>query len=56
MIRRTLKNMERATRMIANKGYEWNEANEMAINCFDLSEYSGISVEFYIAKIIEAAR
>ncbi|TQI68582.1 hypothetical protein LY85_3322 [Clostridium sp. KNHs216] len=56
MIRRTLKNMERATRMIADKGYKWNEANEMAINCFDLSEYSGISVEFYIAKIKEAAR
>ena len=53
MIRKTLKNMEKATQMIADKGYDWTEANDIAINCFEHSKYSGMSVEFYIAKIID---
>lgn len=47
----TLKNMEKATKMIADKGYEWNKANEIAINCFDDSKQTGMSVEFFISKI-----
>ena len=53
MIKKTLKNMERATKMIADKGYDWMEANDMAINCFNYSKQTGMSVEFYISKIIE---
>ena len=35
MKRRTLKNMEKATKMIVEKGYDWNTANQIAIQCFD---------------------
>ena len=31
MKRRTYNNMLKATKMIADKGYEWNKANEIAI-------------------------
>ncbi|MET3209795.1 UNVERIFIED_CONTAM: hypothetical protein ABIC26_002742 [Paenibacillus sp. PvR008] len=47
----TLKNMEKATKMIADKGYEWNKANHIAINCFGESKRTGMSVEFFISKI-----
>jgi hypothetical protein len=47
----TLKNMEKATKLIANKGYEWSTANEIAINCFEESKQNGMSVEFFIEKI-----
>lgn len=53
---RTYKNMVRATQMIADKGYEWDEANRMAIKIFDnyMSKNSN-SVEFYIDKIMPKA-
>ena len=47
----TLKNMEKVTRMIADKGYEWNDANNIAINCFEESKRTGMLVEFFISKI-----
>ena len=47
----TLKNMEKATKIIANKGYDWNTANEIAINCFNMSKQNGMSVEFFIEKL-----
>ncbi|EQB4343484.1 hypothetical protein ACYJ2U_001812 [Clostridium botulinum] len=47
----TLKNMEKATQMIANKGYEWNKANHIAINLFEESKRTGMPVEFFISKI-----
>ena len=53
MIKRTYNNMLKATKMIVSKGYEWNEANEMAMKCFDYSKESKMSVEFYIAKFID---
>lgn len=54
MKRRTYNNMVKATKMIANKGYEWNLANEIAMKCFDNAEQSGMSVEFLIEKIRNA--
>ena len=38
MKRRTYNNMLKATKMIAKKGYSWNEANEIAIKVFDEAE------------------
>lgn len=53
MIRKTYGNMVKATQMIANKGYEWNEANDIAIKCFDDSKTNGMSVEWWISKIVD---
>lgn len=51
---RTYKNMVKATQMIADKGYDWEEANQMAIRIFDnyINKDSN-SVEFYISKIVD---
>jgi hypothetical protein len=43
--------MVKATRLIANKGYSWSEANEIAIACFDQANRSNMSVEWVIDKI-----
>lgn len=43
--------MEKATKLIANKGYDWNTANEIAIDCFEKSKQNGMPVEFFIEKI-----
>ena len=50
---RTLKNMEKATKLIANKGYDWKTANEIAISCFDTAERNknGMPIEWYIARV-----
>jgi uncharacterized protein (DUF2132 family) len=49
----TLKNMERATQQIAKKGYDWNTANDIAINCFAMAKSVGMSVEFFIQKVAD---
>ena len=53
---RTYKNVVKATQMIADKGYDWEEANHMAIKIFDnyITKDSN-SVEFYINKIMPKA-
>ena len=53
MKRRTYNNMLKATKMIVKKGYEWNKANEIAIQIFDEAEKqkNGMSIEWYIDKI-----
>lgn len=51
----TLKNMERATQMIMDKGYDREEANNMALNCFAMVNQFSNSVEFYIGKILSKA-
>lgn len=53
---RTVKNMTKATQMIADKGYDWEEANRIAIKIFDnyINKDSN-SVEFYINKIMPKA-
>jgi hypothetical protein len=55
MKRRTYNNMLKATKLIANKGYEWNKANEIAISIFDEAEKqkNGMSIEWYIDKIAD---
>lgn len=52
---RTVKNMEKATKMIANKGYDWEEANTIAIQCFDnmTQNNNDMPVEWYINKIAD---
>ena len=53
MKRRTYNNMVKATKMIAKKGYSWDEANEIAIKVFDEAERqkNGMPIEWYIEKI-----
>jgi hypothetical protein len=48
--------MLKATKMIAAKGYEWNAANRIAMQCFDNMEQdkNGMSLEWYINKIADA--
>lgn len=52
---KTYKNMEKATKMIMQKGYDKNTANEIAMKCFDnvKENYNknGMAVEWYIDKI-----
>lgn len=50
---KTYKNVLKATQMIAAKGYDWNEANEMAIKIFDnyINKDSN-NAEFYINMIM----
>lgn len=54
MKRATYNNMLKVTNMIANKGYEWNKANEIAINCFANAKETGRPVEFFISMIRDA--
>ncbi len=58
MKRRTYNNMLKATRLIANKGYEWSKANEIAMQIFDEAEKqkNGMSIEWYISKIADIKR
>lgn len=53
MKRRTYNNMLKATKMIVQKGYEWNTANEIATKCFDQFEQAknGMDVEWFINKV-----
>ena len=55
MKRRTNNNILKATKLIANKGYEWNKANEIAMQIFDEAEKqkNGMSIEWYIDKIAD---
>lgn len=55
MKRRTYNNMLKATKMIVDKGYEWNKANEIAMQIFDEAEKqkNGMSIEWYIDKIAD---
>ena len=54
---KTLKNMEKATRMIANKGYDWETANDLAIKSFENVKANNFyySVEYFIDKILSKA-
>ena len=49
---RTYKNMLKATQMIFDKGYDWEEANQMAINVFDSYSPKIMSIEDHISKIL----
>lgn len=45
--------MVKATKMIMEKGYDWDDANAIAINLFDQLTIlkNGMSVEWFIDKI-----
>ena len=49
---KTYKNMEKVTQMIADKGYDWEEANQMAINVFDSFNPKGMSIEAHVSRIL----
>ena len=53
MMRRTYNNMVKATKMIMAKGYDKKEANDIAIKCFDDSKTNGMSIEWWINKIVD---
>lgn len=54
---KTLKNMEKATQMIADKGYDWETANDLAIKLFEDVKANNYyhSVEYFIDKIMSKA-
>lgn len=54
MKRKTYNNMIKATKMIADKGYQWEEANQIAISCFEQMKQAsnGMEVEWFINQII----
>lgn len=53
MKRKTYNNMLKATKMITDKGYKWDEANQIAIKCFEQMKEvnNGMDVEWFINKI-----
>lgn len=52
MKRKTYNNIVKATKMIWEKGYSHEEANEMAIRLFEEHTKDMNSIEFYIDKIL----
>lgn len=50
---KTYNNMVKATKMIMEKGYDWDDANAMAINLFDSMKIlkNGMPIEWFIDKI-----
>lgn len=52
MRRKTHNNVMKATKMIQKKGYDFEEANQMAIRLFDEHTKEMNSIEFYINKIL----
>lgn len=53
MKRKTYNNVIKATKMIQKKGYDFEEASQMAIKLFDEHTDGMNSIEFYIDKIRE---
>lgn len=57
MQKRTYNNVMKAIKMIQAKGYDFNEASEIALKCFDNHEQynNGMSVEWFINQIATKA-
>lgn len=53
MKRKTYNNIRKATFLIMDKGYNFDESNQMAINLFDEHGNGEMSIEYYIDKIEE---
>lgn len=53
MKRKTYNNVVKAIKMIQKKGYNFEEANKMAIRLFDENTKEMNSIEFYIDKILD---
>lgn len=47
----TLKNLDKAMQIIMNKGYDKNEAENMAINCFVIAKQFNMSCEEAMCNI-----
>lgn len=54
MKRRTYNNVLKAIDIIKKKGYTFDEASKIALQCFDNAEANknGLSVEWYIDKVV----
>lgn len=55
MKRKTYNNVMKATKMIQKKGYDFEEASQMAIRLFDEHTDGMNTIEFYIDKIQDKA-
>ncbi len=53
MKQKTYNNVMKATKMIQKKGYNFEEASQMAIRLFDENTKEMNSIEFYIDKILD---
>ena len=53
MQRKTYNNVMKATKLIQKKGYDFDEASQMAINLFDNHGNGEMPIEFYIKKIVD---
>lgn len=53
MKRKTYNNVMKATKLIQKKGYDFDEASQMAINLFDNHGNGEMPIEFYIEKIVD---
>jgi c-di-GMP-related signal transduction protein len=51
MKRKTYKNVLKAIKMIEVKGYNFEEASQIALNIFDTYENGEKPIEFYINKV-----
>jgi hypothetical protein len=51
MKRKTYNNVMKATKMIEAKGYNFEEASQIALNLFDSYENGEMTIEFYINKV-----
>lgn len=52
MKRRTYNNMVKTTKAIAAKGYGWEEANNIAIKCWDNFKLYGDPIERQLDRIV----
>lgn len=52
MKRKTYNNVMKAIKLIEKKGYDFNEASEMALRIFDEHENGDRPIEWYINKIL----
>lgn len=52
MKRKTYNNVMRAAKMIMKKGYDFDEASQLALNIFNQHENSEMKIEWYIEKIL----
>jgi hypothetical protein len=52
MKNKTYNNVLKLTKLISEKGYTWEESNQMAIDCFEKAKTSTFSVEHFANMII----
>ena len=57
MKRKTYNNVMRAIKIVQAKGYDFDEASEIALKCFDNMEQAnnGMPIEWWLDKVITAS-